>query len=380
MNTTRFAHARWFAGTLVCAAVVSGCSDEKPTPREDGSSVDGGSIADDDASDASDGSMENGGDSVCDEVGAEVALCDDFGGNALDLEKWWYGRRHWGPQPPRNHGVVPENVSVHDGRAFIAANGDRYTGAVQGIRKDNGYHQDQPGTRSGGVLVSDEYYGSGRYEVRMRLPASTGVVSAIWTFHYREHYQGTPEYEAAIASGNVRLGNQNDGYYVIPNHEIDIEVPTSLEGQPDAEASYSNARYNTWIGETGPEYTDEFFDNGANLSDGEFHVWRFDWHTGDVDQTPRVEFYVDGVPVYTSMTHIPFVKGRLTIGTWFAEWAGGAAPFDVEYLEIDWVKVTPFSEASDEWVAETYPDDGLTKCASKEANDASEPQCKLVVY
>ena len=118
-------------------------------------------------------------------------------------------------------------------------------------------------------------------------------------------------------------------------------------------------------------------DNGTNLSDGGFHVWRFDWHTGENGETPRVEFYVDGELKHTSTTHVPSIASRLTIGTWFPTWAGGAASFDTQYLDVDWVKITAFGEANDRVASETYPDDGLTKCQAKADNDAGLVECRL---
>jgi hypothetical protein len=321
----------------------------------------------------------------CDKVGPEVAFCDDFSGTELDTSKWWYGRRHWGPAPPLNDGVVPENVSIHDGRAFFAANGDKYSGTTAGIRKDkvNGktvYIQDQPGTRSGGIIISDAYLGSGKYEARMKLPANTGVCSAMWSFHYQEIYQNDPNYQMYVDQGNVPQGDAANGFFVIPNHEIDIEVPTSLMGEPDAKASYENARYTTWIGETDPEFSTKFLDVGQNYSDGVFHVFRYDWHSGGGGMAPRVDFYVDDVLKYTSTSHIPWIKGRLTIGTWFPQWAGGTADFDVQNLELDWFSFSPFGEANDKSVPETYPDDGATKCHDKASNDANLPKCEIKAY
>ena len=379
-----FPHAAPALGLLVVLpCVLFACTRDVPLGPDLDAAVpmDGGTGRVDaglDASPPDSGPMDAGETAAyCDGVGPEVAFCDDFGGMELDLDKWWYGRKHWGPPPPRNHGVVPENVQVRDGRVFFAANGDRYDGMIQGVRNDGDYVQDQPGSRSGGILVSDAYFGSGRYEARMKLPPSTGVCSALWTFHYQEVYEGDPAYDGYVAEGNVPRGNPDDGHYLIVNHEIDIEVPTALAGEMDGAASYRNARYNTWLGETGAEYTGDVVDHGASLSDGRFHVFRFDWHTGDDGEAPRVEFYVDGVRTHTITTHIPYVKGRLTLGTWFPEWAGVEADFDVEYLEVDWVSVTPFAEAGDREAVESYPNDGLTKCADKAANDANEPACQL---
>jgi beta-glucanase (GH16 family) len=365
----------------------AGASQQGGGPSSAGQSASGGSAGNATGGTSTVGGHTNGGaggappsegETVCDKVGSEVTLCDDFNGSSLDLTKWWYGRKHWGPEAPKNHGVAPENVSVHDGRAFFAANGDSYTGAVKGVRKGTGgYVQDQPGLRSGGIIVSDAYLGSGRYEARVKLPPSTGVCSALWTFHYQEIAEGAPEYQEYLKAGNVAQGDKENGYYVVVNHEIDIEIPTALKNEADSNASYSNARYNTWIGETTPEYTDAFVNNGANLSDGAFHILRFDWHTGGSGQEPRVEFYVDDVLKHTTKTHVPTIKGRITLGTWFPEWAGGVAAFDVQYLEIDWFKFTPFAEPNDRNVVESYPGDGMTKCNNKADNDAKKPECKL---
>ena len=286
----------------------------------------------------------------CDDL-APDAFCDDF--TQRDLDAWWYALRHWGPDPPRCTGVIPENVAVVDGVARFSARGDLYEGPLNGVRKAGGYIQDQPGARSGGLLVTDAYYASGSYEFRMRLPSQIGAATSVWTFHYREIY---------------------DSYgYTISNHEIDIETPTALQG--GGEVSHRNARYNTWLGEAGDEYTANIVDQGADLADGAFHTWRFDWHTGSALEARRVEFYVDDQLKATNTTYVPTVAGRLYIGIWFPEWAGGSAPFDTETLDIDWVRITPFHEEGDAFIPETYPGDGLTKCDNKADNDAQLPEC-----
>ena len=40
------------------------------------------------------------------------------------------------------------------------------------------------------MVVSDAYFGSGRFAIRMKLPPQTGACSAAWTVHYQEIYQG----------------------------------------------------------------------------------------------------------------------------------------------------------------------------------------------
>jgi beta-glucanase (GH16 family) len=313
----------------------------------------------------------------CDGLPDEV-FCDDFVGDSLDLDRWWYGRRHWGPAPPRCHGVIPENVSVSDGLVRFAALGDTYSGPLFGMRKSGGYHQDQPATRSGGMIVSDAFFGSGSYEFRMRLPSQVGAASAAWTLHYQEIYEGEPGYDGYVAEGNIPRGSAADGFYVVVNHEIDIETPTALDGVPDTDASHANARYNIWIGESDAEHTPLFIHQGADLADGAFHTWRFDWHTGTTSLQPSVIFLVDEVVLaYVEGPHVPTIAGRLYLGIWFAEWAGSEAPFDQEWLEVDWVRITPLNEPGDRFEAESYPDDGMTKCRDKADNDSDKPECEL---
>ncbi|MEY3416216.1 MAG: Vibrio phage vB VpaS [Bacteroidota bacterium] len=314
---------------------------------------------------------------VCKDVPKGV-FCDDFCGTELDLTKWWYGRNHWGNGKTfKNHGVAPENVIVKNNKAYFGANGDNYSGPIKGITKSKGsFAQDAPGTRVGGILITDEYIGSGRYEVRMKLPPKLGVCSAIWTFHYQEVYQDNPSYQDLINKGYDAQGNDNDGRYVTVNHEIDIEIPSAPKtGDQYKDCSYDYARLNTWHTEV--NYTDNFQHMGMNQSDGNFHTYRFDWHTGGGAEKARVDFYLDDKFIYTTTEHIPDIKGRLTLGTWFPEWAGGKADFDRIFLEIDWVKVTPFNEPNDKSIRETFKNSGLTKCKNKADNDKFLGKCKI---
>ena len=151
-------------------------------------------------------------------------------------------------------------------------------------------------------------------------------------------------------------GSANDGYYLVRNQEIDIETPTALAPTPDV-ISFQNARLNTWVGETGGNYTANYDDLGAVMNDGLFHTYRFDWHTGHSNQVKRVVFYVDNVPKQTNYTSVPTIAGRFWVGLWYSSWAGTPA-YDVDALLVDWVRITPFHESGDAFVPETYPNDG----------------------
>lgn len=277
-------------------------------------------------------------------------LFDDFSG-PLDPERWLIVDKAWGGD---NGGLVPENVELADGKLLLRANGDDYTGDVVG-------HGDRT-TRVGAGIATRDYYASGRYEVRARVPQVLGAASAFWTFHYIEY------------------GPNDEGFWEEPskirNSEIDWEFPTALQtGSDNDPISYDYARVNSWGGKLGGE--------GAHhpgrveiINDGEYHTYTIDWHAGGDGELPRVIWLIDGEEVYRhegnefGQDNIPYRASRFWLGIWFPAagfkeridgetvsrvgWAGDPN-FNQATLEIDWVRVTPFNEANDRYEPETWP-------------------------
>lgn len=192
----------------------------------------------------------------------------------------------------------------------------------------------------------------------MQLPAQTGAVVSLWTFHYEEVYPNDPRYAAFQAEGLGISGSFDQGYYIVRNNEIDIELPTNLD-PASSDASWLNARCNAWRGERTGEYTPEEIVHGLPLPDGEFHRYRFDWHLDD--ETPRVEFYFDGVLVQTITTTIPDIPMRVWIGVWFPSgvvpWAGATAPWSRQQVVCRKFTYHPFSQVGLRPISETYPND-----------------------
>ena len=272
---------------------------------------------------------------------------DDFSGDTLDTSKWLVADKMWGGW---NGGVVPENVSASDGTLKLEGHGNLYTGDVEGCNKNL-----PGGIRTGAAIATRDYYASGSYEVVAKVAPELGACSAIWTFEYEEYEKGVdPEYN-----------NYPDqtGKYAIVNHEIDIELPTANEDF--AEPTFHAARFNTYEMEN--RSNSHFTTLPKDVSDGQWHTYRFDWHTGDTNEQAHVDFYVDGQYLYTSTEHIPTNASRLWIGIWFPAskdsdgdgygdtgWTG-TANFDTTVFEIDSVKITPYCEAGDTVGKESYP-------------------------
>ncbi|MBL8795370.1 MAG: sigma-70 family RNA polymerase sigma factor, partial [Planctomycetia bacterium] len=273
---------------------------------------------------------------------------EDFTGDALDPRRWLIAHKQWGGDDV-NGGVVAENVSVADGKLLLEAHGDRYRGPVMGVRKNGGLRVD--GRRVGAAIATKLYFCSGRYEVRMKVCPKLGACSALWTLHYEEFYPGHANYRKLPVGG--------DNYYAV-NHEIDIELP-GRPGPAKKDMSFQYALCNTFTGENDEESTVRYTQLAAAQNDGQFHTYRFDWHTGSAEEKKRVDFYIDGQKMQTIATHVPNLPGRLWLGVWFPrDWAG-QPDFDTERLEVDWVRITPFKQTGDRFAVETFPDEGWMK-------------------
>jgi phage-related protein len=292
-------------------------------------------------------------------------------------------KRGWGGA---NGGVVPENVSIgpdNTGTTVLVmeSHGDNYTGTVQGVNKfgDPKYNLDgSPWVkRVGAVIVSKDYFCFGRYEYEAKVVQVLGVASAFWHFHYQEIYPDDPRWNSYINDLGLRTsGDAENGFYIVRNNEIDIELPSHLLGGNIEDPSLSNGKFNTWRGELqnwdvapgAPGYWEEYRDNyralGFNAADNQYHTYRYDWYHD------KVEFYVDNVLIVTNINNqfgydsnnLPDVAGKVTIGPWFPsaakKWAGINANFATEKMYVKSFKYTPFASEIANYqvfVGETYP-------------------------
>ena len=268
---------------------------------------------------------------------ADAVFFDDFSGTRLDTDKWLTAQKNWGGtvesdggRVDYNGGVIPENVSLRDGNLVLTGCGNLYDGDLRGINRDGSRRAD--GKRCGGAVATREYYASGSYEIRAKIAPVLGCCSAMWTFEYEENYQGDA--------------------LKITNHEIDIEFPGRDKND---DFSLSHALCTTWL--TEDDYKTTSVPCG-NQADGQYHIYRFDWHTGSDTESPRVDYYFDGELIHTAEEYIPTNESRFWLGLWFPKNWAGTPDFDTEEFLIDYVKITPFHESGDTKQHESYPDSG----------------------
>ena len=233
---------------------------------------------------------------------------DDFScGISMDL--WNISKRKWGSLEGYK-GALPENLSyTNDGVLRLKAQGNASS--------------DIP--LSGAVLVSKQTCGAGSYSICMKSASVLGVCNAMWTFCYGD-------------AGAI-------------NHEIDIELPGHItdksEGTVGSDIGYHRILTTNWLSLNNKTSVGTKLANPAN--DGDWHVYRFDWHT---EPESYIDFFVDGNRINTSRTNVPTKKGLLWFGIWLPkEWCG-LPDFDNAYMSVDWISYQPFDEHTEDSICD----------------------------
>ncbi len=263
-------------------------------------------------------------DKTCPEAANAVstrALHDTFSGDIADSCDWTIVQSNWGGHTATGDysgGVIPANVGKRDGRLVLTARGNRYDGDIRGYDKDGTMRSD--GRRTGGAIMSRQRYLGGRFEARVTIPPHLGVASALWTFFYEEPPDG-----GAIA-----------------NHEIDIELPG--RASDDAPPSFRYALLSTWRGLKTDQFTTVFQPLPETVTEGKFHVLRFDWQPPSEKDPGFVAFYIDGRLLKTIRTNVPSRAGNLWLGLWFPRTWAGVPDFDTTEMKVDWVRITPLAK------------------------------------
>lgn len=158
---------------------------------------------------------------------------------------------------------------------------------------------------SGGEYRSKDFYGYGRYEVRMKAIKNDGVVSSFFT------YTGPSDSN--------------------PWDEIDIEIL----GKDTTKVQFNY--FTDGVGNH--EY---LYDMGFDASE-DFHDYAFEWHKD------RIVWFIDGEQVYTAEENIPVTPGKIMMNAWCGTGVDGwlnafndeKMPLIAEYERISFI---PFEE------------------------------------
>lgn len=216
---------------------------------------------------------------------------DNFN-NGISSSNWQIASSIWGVN---NGGVIHQNVNyLANGTVQLTANGDYYHGPKKGINQDHG-------RRTGAAIISNKSFGPGSFEVRAKIMPRFGATSAFWTFY------------------------NNNGL----NNEIDIELNVNND--------FKRVWFTNWL--TVEEYASKKTSTPITNNDGNYHIYRFDWHTGE---NPRIEYYIDGVLYHTATTHIPNRAMAMWIGVWFPDGWAGTPNFETDYMYVDYFRHTAF--------------------------------------
>jgi len=222
----------------------------------------------------------------------ENVFFEDFS-QGIDINKFELAHTKWGTT---NNGVIAQNVNyTEDGIVILQANGDYYSGPLTGYNSTSG-------KRTGAALVSNEAFGPGRFEVKMKAMPRFGATSAFWTFYYN--------------------------HTLSLNQEIDIELNVNND--------FRTMWTTNWTTLNQKDHRSHQTDVVHN--DGEWHVYKFEWRTDPA----RIDYYVDDIHLYTSYHNIPTYAGRLWVGHWFPDTWAGVPDFETDYMYVDWIRYTPY--------------------------------------
>jgi len=257
---------------------------------------------------------------------------------------------------------------------------------VKRLTKDNinasvkdggaGYTYSNPQARVGACVATANQFGPGKYSVLARVPKTSwdatggrGYVFAMWTFAYSENYNDYKSPPAGYGFGNnlamhdsdpptnvngktppalpsSQQGSQNDGWFSIINHEIDIEIPANspqLAGTWQDDLTWGTMNCNTWLSDidvysgTDPYYTQAMVSKESFISEsGEFHLYEFEWYVNpDNPSESKVTWSFDGEEVYSTTRFVPFYAGRLVVGPWPGWWGSNKQSPQFDYVDVD---------------------------------------------
>lgn len=321
---------------------------------------------------------------------ARLALNENWSSGKIDPEKWYRLRKRWGQG---NNGVVPENTSikidtVHGRKENVLVcrgHGDLYQGPVKGWHGNT--------TRVGGVLVTKDFFASGRYEIVMKIGQTQssdsspsdptqpiGMIPAIWTYGYR-WVRGEHEDLDSFSAENPLYNPLMKRQWKSNEYWSEIDFPEFGKNQ-----NLKTGLYNTFLNN---KINSKTLDTSAAI-DGRYHTFTTIWRTHlipfpNLNDTQVVEYqgyhwiqdkkipfksyhgnplkrlakdkyalysgkvashYIDGNLVGTNTQFVPAHAAQLNLGVWFPKWAG-AAPWQTSSASFASVKIWEYDDPGD---------------------------------
>lgn len=320
---------------------------------------------------------------------AVLAMQETWNSGQIDPARWYIPRKKWGQG---NNGVAPANVRIETDNVWgsnrpvlvCQANGDLYDGPVTG-------HGGQK-PRVGGIVVTRDFFASGRYEMTMKIggtaalvgaPADPmrpiGTVPAVWTYGYR-YVSVASDFdsfhpEQPLYNPHMKVyGNANEYW-------SELDFP-----EFGANGNFDIGLYNTFLQNKhqGRSY------NVAPMIDGQYHTLTTDWRTALVPiagvtdaqviasdgyfwvRDKAINFnlylgnplkrlgpdqyavlagtmathYLDGKKVGGNPTFVPSMAGQLTLGVWLPDW-GGPAPWKQSTVSFSSIRIWQFHDPGD---------------------------------
>ena len=322
---------------------------------------------------------------------AQLVFEEDWSTGTIDSGKWYFLHRKWGKG---NNGVVKNNVFLSTDMVngknknvlICRGHGDDYQGPVVGWQGNK--------TRVGGVIVSKQFFASGRYDVVMKIGSvkrkksnpkdpvrPIGMVPAIWTYAYR--WVQAPEIQAKDFIADIPLYNPhlNRHDYNANEYWSEIDFPEFGKRQ-----NMEQGLYNTFMQN---KHQRRKYSTSA-VVDGQYHTMTTIWRTHLVPmpdlkdeqfikydgyywiQDKQVDYesylgqpfkklskdnyavyrgksathYIDGKFVGANLQWVPSMAAQLNIGVWFPEW-GGQAPWAKSSISVASVKVWQYNDPGD---------------------------------
>lgn len=269
----------------------------------------------------------------------------------IDPARWYRPRKRWGQG---NNGVLPENVRVENGVLVCEAHGDQYDGAAAGIEGNK--------DRVGGVIVSKQFFASGRFEVAIRIGSTSlrpggpadpkrpvGAVPAIWTYAFR---QGTPELLSELdfpefGKGGVFEKGLYNAYCQSREHTSTFDVASVIDGKV-------HTLVTDWRTTQVPA---EGVTDAQVVERGGWWWIKEDKKKGDplrrlgpdryaMCRGLKAVHWIDGTKVGETTEAVPCMAAQLTLGVWLPGW-GGPAPWKTATVSFGRVRVWQYGDPGD---------------------------------